>query len=145
MHILLVDDNEGDIELIDIAFKRAKTEVQLSVAHDGIEALEFLTKNDAHKADERPDLVLIDLNMPRMGGREFLQAVKNNEELRTIPIIILTSSTAPTDVNDCYHHHANCYIMKPFEFDKMVLVAQQIAFFWGQLVRLPLKDDLAVA
>jgi two-component system response regulator len=145
MHILLIEDNEGDIELTGIAFKRSKAPVTLSVAHDGAEALELLSQHDAGGGAMRPDLILLDLNMPRMGGRQFLEVIKKDEKLRAIPVIILTSSNAPADIMDAYARHANCYILKPFDFDKFVAMARQIYDFWGTLVRMPIKVEATAA
>ena len=140
MHILLVEDNEGDIELTEIAFKKAKAEVVFSIAHNGVEALALLAR-----ATTLPDLIMLDLNTPPMGGRQFLETVKGDDRLKSIPVIVLTSSDAPADIADCYQRHANCYILKPFNFEKFVAFAQQIDAFWGKLVRLPARNESAAA
>jgi CheY-like chemotaxis protein len=145
MHILLVEDNEGDIELTEIAFKKAGTGTVFSVAHDGIEALDLLKQQSTEGDGAPPDLILLDLNMPRMGGRQFLEAVKDDLKFRSIPVIVFTSSAAPKDIDDSYQRHANCYIMKPFNFEKFVMMAQQIEAFWGHLVRLPARAEVAAA
>jgi CheY-like chemotaxis protein len=137
MNILLVEDNGGDIELTQMAFRRAKLSSKLSVAHDGVEAMEYLSREGKFHDAGRPDLVLLDLNMPRMGGKKFLEIVKQDERLKSIPVIVVTSSDAPTDIRECYERHASCYILKPFEPHKFMDMMKQIEEFWGNLVQLP--------
>jgi chemotaxis family two-component system response regulator Rcp1 len=139
MNILLIEDNEGDIELTQIAFKRGNLTSRLAVTHDGMEAMEYLLRQGKFSDAVKPDLVLLDLNMPRMGGRKFLETVKQDEKLKSIPVIILTSSDAPKDIQDCYERHANCYILKPFSPEKFMDVAKQVEGFWSNLARLPGK------
>jgi CheY-like chemotaxis protein len=137
MNILFVEDNEGDVELTRRAFHKTNSPSKLTVAHDGAEALDYLHRTSAMDAAALPDLILLDLNMPRMGGRAFLEIVKQDERYRSIPVIVLTSSNAPEDVAAAYDRHANSYILKPFSFEKFIAVAQQIEAYWGNLVRLP--------
>lgn len=137
MNVLLVEDNEGDIELTKIAFKKSGLDGRLMVAHDGTEAVDYLYKRGNHKDTVTPDLILADLNMPRMGGKAFLDVVKNDDALKAIPVIILTSSQAPAEILECYKRHANCYILKPSGMDKLIEMLLQLESFWRNLVRLP--------
>lgn len=137
MHILLVEDNEGDIELTVRAFKWGKLTSTLAVAHNGVEALEYLSQQGEFGDAVRPDFILLDLNMPRMGGREFLEIIKHDDKLKSIPVIILTSSSAPQDILECYERHANCYILKPFDLQKFMEMVKQVENFWCNLVQLP--------
>jgi CheY-like chemotaxis protein len=137
MNILLVEDNEGDIELTERAFKKGGLLSTLSVAHDGVEAMEYLNRQGKFSDAVKPDLVLLDINMPRMDGRKLLEIVKQDENLKSIPVIMLTSSNAPKDVQECYERHANCYILKPFDPGRFMDVAKQVEGFWGNLVQLP--------
>lgn len=137
MNILLVEDNDGDIELTERAFRKGNLAAKLSVAHDGVEALEMLGRKGDRGAALRPDLILLDLNMPRMDGREFLAAIKSDPDLKSIPVIMLTSSNAPRDISECYERHANCYIIKPFGTEKFTAMVKQLDEFWTGIVRLP--------
>jgi len=137
MHILLVEDNEGDIEITGMAIKQGKLSSTLSVAHDGVEAIEYLSRQNKFADAVRPDLILLDLNMPRMDGKEFLKIAKQDEKLKSIPIIVLTSSSAPQDIQECYERYANCYIIKPFDLTKYMDIAKQIEGFWANLAQLP--------
>lgn len=139
MNILLVEDNEGDIELTERAFKRGKLASTLSVTHDGVEAIEYLSRQGKFGDAAKPDLVLLDLNMPRMGGRKFLEIVKQDEKLKSIPVIVLTSSSAPKDIQESYDRHANCYILKPFDTEKFTDMVKQVEGFWVNLAQLPDK------
>lgn len=140
MNILLVEDNEGDIELTKIAFKKANMSCNLSIAHDGEEAVEYLYKRGRFRDAPTPDIVLIDLNMPRMDGKEFLSIVKSDDALKAIPVIMLTSSQAPAEILECYRRHANCYILKPSGLDAFVSLAKQLESFWAGLVQLPIEN-----
>jgi CheY-like chemotaxis protein len=137
MNILLVEDNEGDVELTRIAFRKGDFPSALSVAHDGVEAVEYLNREGKFQEATRPDLILLDLNMPRMDGKEFLALVKGQDKWKAIPIIVLTSSSAPRDIQECYERHVNCYILKPPDLSAFITVAQQVWKFWLNLVRLP--------
>jgi len=136
-NILLVEDNEGDVEWTQLAFKRSNIAVDLKVAYDGMEAMDYLaTLEDG----QLPDLILLDLNMPRMDGKTFLTLIKKDERLKSIPVIVLTSSDALRDVKDCYARYANCYIIKPFNFDDLVVIVKQIESFWINLIQLPQRS-----
>jgi|SRR5580658_9905636 chemotaxis family two-component system response regulator Rcp1 len=137
MNILLVEDNEGDVELTKRAFKRGNLSATLSVAHDGVEAIEYLSRQGRFSDAVRPDLVLLDLNMPRMGGHQFLDIVKQDAKLKSIPVIVLTSSDAPKDIRECYDRHANSYILKPFDSNKFTDMIKQVEEFWVKLAELP--------
>lgn len=137
LHILLVEDNPGDVRLTQEAFKDMHVNNVLHVVNDGVEALSFLQHEGIYKDVPRPDLILLDLNLPRKDGREVLREVKSNLQLRNIPIIILTTSDLEMDVANTYALHANCYITKPVDFNKFINVVKQIDEFWFHTVRLP--------
>lgn len=137
MNVLLVEDNEGDVELTRIAFKKIGVPCTLSVVYDGQEAVEYLYKRGSFKDAETPDLVLVDLNMPRMGGKEFLEVVKNDDELKSVPVMILSSSQNPAEVLECYRRHANCYVLKPAGLEDFMNLAKQIESFWSRFVYFP--------
>ena len=135
--ILLVEDNEGDIELTRIAFEEGNLPCHISVARNGEEAMDFLEKRDAFASAPTPALILLDINMPRMDGIQFLKVVKADPRFKMIPVIMLTSSGAPGDIKICYSLHANCYIVKPNGVDQLVKMATQIETFWSGLAKLP--------
>ena len=135
--ILLVDDNPADVDLTREALRDARLLNRVFVARDGIEALAFLRKEGAHENAPRPDLILLDLNMPRMDGREFLSHVKADPALRRIPVVVLSTSEAEADVDKTYDLHANCFVTKPVDLDQFVEVAKSIEGFWFSLVKLP--------
>lgn len=137
--ILLVEDNPGDVELTKIAFKRAKLQSNLIVTCDGNEALDYLYKRGAHENAERPDIILLDLNLPNTDGREVLAELANSEDLKLIPTIVLSSSTADNDINDAYALHANCYIVKPSDAETYFDVVAAVESYWSKTCRLPLK------
>lgn len=135
--ILLVEDNEGDIVLTKDAFEEAKFRNTLTVARDGEQALDVLYKRNGQENAHTPDVILLDLNMPVMDGKEVLSIIKNDTELRRIPVIVLTSSEADQDVLASYDLHANCYIVKPVNALKFVDVIRKIENFWVDIVCLP--------
>lgn len=135
--ILLVEDNPGDVRLTREAFKSSKLLNRLHVVGDGEQALAFLRREGVHADAPRPGLVLLDLNMPRMGGREVLAEVKADEELRRIPIVILTTSEDEDDILGAYDLHANAYIRKPVDLDQFVDAIRKLEGFWLEIVRLP--------
>ena len=135
--ILLVDDSAADVDLTREALRDARMLNRMFVAKDGVEALAFLRRQGDHKEAPRPDLILLDLNMPRMNGREVLAAIKADPDLRRIPVVILTTSQAETDIMATYDSHANCFITKPVELEQFVEVARSIEGFWLSLVQLP--------
>lgn len=137
IEILLVEDSPGDVRLTIEALKDAKVHNRLSVARDGVEAMEFLQKKEPFKDAVRPDLILLDLNLPRKDGREVLAEIKGNLELRQIPVVVLTTSRAEEDVLRAYDLHANCYITKPVDFEQFMSVVKSIENFWLTVVKLP--------
>ena len=137
VHILLVEDNEGDILLIKDAFEDAKMVVELSVVRDGKEAVNFLDKQDKYTDAEMPDLILLDINLPKKNGHEVLQYIKESEKLRHIPVIMLTTSSSERDINLSYNHHANCYIAKPIDVNDFLTIVATIENFWISIVKLP--------
>jgi CheY-like chemotaxis protein len=137
IEVLLVEDDPGDIVLIQEAFEFNKVHNNLNIVHDGEQAIAFLRREGEYADATRPDLVLLDLNLPRKDGREVLQEVKSDEDLRTIPIVVLTTSEAEEDVLRSYQLHANAYVTKPVDFDRFVSIVRQIDEFFVSVVRLP--------
>lgn len=135
IHILLVDDNEGDILLTKEALDDARIINKISIASDGVEAIRFLRKRT--KTSEMPDLILLDINLPKMDGTEVLGIIKNDPELKRIPVIMLTTSSAEKDILASYNNYANCYITKPVDLDRFMDVVRTIEDFWISIVKLP--------
>ena len=138
IHILLVEDNAGDVRLTREALKEGKVRNRLTVAPDGVEALAVLRREGRYKDEPRPDLILLDLNLPKKDGRDVLAEIKDDPVLRRIPVVVLTTSKAEEDIIKTYDLHANCYITKPVDFDKFVSVVRTIDDFWLSVVKLPL-------
>ena len=137
VQILLVEDNPGDVRLTQAALAEGKVQNILHVARDGVEAMEFLRRGPNFLQAPRPDLVLLDLNLPRKSGREVLKEIKDDPNLRCIPVIVLTSSEAEEDILKSYNLHANGYVAKPVDFAKFVQVMKIIEEFWFTIVKLP--------
>ncbi|WP_199423753.1 response regulator [Actinotalea solisilvae] len=135
--VLLVEDDPGDVLMTREAFAENKVANRLAVVSDGVSALEFLRKEGEHADAPTPDLVLLDLNLPRMDGRQVLAAMKSDDELRRIPVVVLTTSEAEEDVLRSYSLHANAYVTKPVDFDRFIDVVRQIDDFFVSVVRLP--------
>jgi len=135
--ILLVEDNPGDVRLAQEALKESKVRNKLFVVEDGVEAMAFLRRQGRHADAPRPDLILLDLNLPRKSGREVLAEVKTDSDLRRIPVVVLTVSKAEEDIIKCYDHHANCYITKPLDFSQFMEVTKSVEDFWLNIVKLP--------
>ena len=135
--ILLIEDNPGDVRLTQEAFKEGKKNITLEVATDGIEALRFLRKEGPYAEKQIPDLILLDLNLPKWDGREVLKEIKNDPSLRRIPVIVLTTSNAGTDILNSYDLHANCFINKPIDFDDVFNIIHKIEEFWLSSAILP--------
>ena len=139
VEILLVEDNPGDVRLTQEVFKEAKILNHLNVVGDGVDAMAFLRKEGGYADVVRPDLVLLDFNLPRMSGRDLLKEIKGDPVLRNIPIVVLTTSRAEQDVLDAYEHHANCYIAKPVDLEQFIDIVRSIGQFWLSIVELPAK------
>ena len=137
VEILLVEDNPGDAELTAIALRAGKVSNRLSVVVDGMEAMAFLRKETPYEQAPRPDLILMDLNMPRKDGRETLADIRKDPLLHNIPVVILTTSESKRDVIESYHLNANCYITKPVEFEAFMSIIRSIEDFWFSIVKLP--------
>jgi CheY-like chemotaxis protein len=137
IEVLLVEDDPGDVLLIQEAFADNKLLNNLNIVNDGEQALAYLRREGEYAEAARPDLVLLDLNLPRKDGREVLQEVKTDESLRTIPVVVLTTSEAEEDVLRSYQLHANAYVPKPVDFDRFVSIVRQIDDFFVSVVRLP--------
>jgi chemotaxis family two-component system response regulator Rcp1 len=137
IEILLVEDNPGDARLTLEAFKEGKVLNHLTVMRDGVEALAYLRKEGAYAGARTPDLILLDLNLPRKSGREVLSEIKVDPRLMTIPVVVLTTSADEQDVARAYSEHANCYITKPVDLEQFLRVVHSIESFWLTLVRLP--------
>lgn len=137
IHILLVEDNEGDIYLTVDAFKDGKFKNQINVVRNGEEAIQYLFKEGPYSDAVTPDLILLDINLPKVDGKEVLRLIKNDETLRSIPVVILTTSSAEKDIIDSYNGHANCYILKPVKLESFLSVVQSIENFWISIVTLP--------
>jgi CheY-like chemotaxis protein len=140
IEILLVEDNAGDVRLTREAFKDGKLHTHLSVVADGEEALAFLRREGPYAGAPRPDLILLDLNLPRKSGREVLAEIKTDEHLHRIPVVILTSSQAEQDILASYDLNANCYISKPVDLDQFLRVVKSIEEFWLTVVKLPRRE-----
>ncbi len=138
--VLLVDDDPGDVLLIREAFADHKVGNTLSVVSDGVEAMAFVRGEGAHAGAERPDLVLLDLNLPRKNGMEVLEEIKSNPDLAVIPVVVLTTSAAEEDILRSYSLHANAYITKPVDFERFTEIVRQIDDFFVGLVKLPPRD-----
>ena len=137
IHILLVEDNEGDIWLTLEALHQAKINNNVSVVRDGEEALSFLNKQGKHFGALAPDLILLDINLPKIDGKEVLANIKNDDLLKQIPVVMLTTSSAEKDILESYKSHANCYITKPVDLDQFIQVVDTIKNFWLTTVQLP--------
>jgi chemotaxis family two-component system response regulator Rcp1 len=139
IEILLVEDNPGDVRLTQEALKESKMHNILNVVNDGVEAMEFLRRQGKFTNVNRPDLILLDLNLPRKDGREVLDEIKSDNDLKRIPVVVLTTSKAEEDIIRMYTRQANCYITKPIDFDQFILVIKAIEEFWLTIVKLPPK------
>jgi len=140
IEVLLVEDNAGDIRLTEEALKEGKVIVNLTVARDGVEAMEYLQRRNGHVNAVRPDLMLLDLNLPKKDGRQVLEEIKSDPELKSIPVVVLTTSEADSDILTTYGLHANCYITKPVDMDRFVEIVQLLEEFWFTIVKLPSHD-----
>ena len=136
VEILLVEDNPGDVRLTTEAFREARVHNRLHVAVDGVDALAFLRREGRHREAPRPDLILLDLNLPRRTGREVLEEIKEDQQLKHIPVVILTTSQAERDILESYRLRANAYVTKPVDLEQFLKVIQSIEQFWLEIVKL---------
>ncbi len=139
IEILLIEDNPGDVRLTQEALREGKIINNLNVVSDGVQALDFLRQKGRYAGATRPDVILLDLNLPRKDGREVLEEIKEDPELKRIPVVVITSSSAEEDVLRSYNLHANCYISKPVDLEQFVAVVKSIEDFWMGIVKLPPK------
>ena len=143
IEVLLVEDSPGDVRLTQEAFREANIAIHLHIASDGVEAMTFLKKQGGHAHAPRPDLILLDLNLPRMDGREVLAHIKEDENLKTIPTVILTTSEAEADIVKSYELQANCYLSKPVQLDAFESLVKSINDFWLTKAKLPRQRQSA--
>lgn len=137
IRVLLVEDNPGDVRLLEEAFRELEANIQIQVAKDGAEALDIIFDDPQRRAGWHPEIILLDLNLPKVNGHDVLARIKNNPEKRQIPVIVLTSSRADSDVRRAYESHANAYLKKPSTLDGLISAAQQIKGFWLETATLP--------
>ena len=142
IEILLVEDNPGDVRLTKEALKEGRFANLINVAVDGFEAMAFLRREGKYANASRPDLILLDLNLPKKNGREVLADIKADSDLKRIPVVVLTSSQAEKDIVATYNLHANCYITKPVDFEQFICVVRSIEDFWFAVVKLPPRGEL---
>lgn len=140
IHILLIEDNEGDILLTEEAFLISKIKNVISVVRDGWEAMLFLEKKEEYTTAETPDLILLDVNIPKLNGHEVLSKIKSNPQIQHIPVIMLTTSSSEQDILKSYKNHVNCFITKPVEANAFIKVITSIEDFWISIVQLPKKN-----
>lgn len=135
--VLLVEDNPGDVRLTREALNEGGRQIRLSVVNDGLEAMRYLRREGAYGGAERPNLILLDLNLPKKDGREVLSEIKADIDLRAIPVVVMTTSDAPPDIRRAYDLHANCYVTKPADFDDFVALVRSIEIFWLSVAKIP--------
>lgn len=140
-HILLVEDNDGDILLTTEALEERKIINKVSVVRNGKDAIDFVFQRGKYENEEMPDLILLDVNLPKKNGHEVLQEIKSNEKTKRIPVIMLTTSSSKRDIDLSYQHHANCFITKPVEVEEFMLAVSSIEDFWFHLVKLPKTNN----
>lgn len=137
IQVLLIEDDPGDVLITREAFEENKVRNQLNVVNDGVKALAYLRREDIYADAPRPDLILLDLNLPKMGGHEVLEQIKSDADLQRIPVVVLTTSDAEEDVLRSYNLHANAYVTKPVDFERFLSVVRQIDDFFVSVVKLP--------
>jgi CheY-like chemotaxis protein len=140
LEVLLIEDSAGDIDLTREALKEGKISIHLNVVEDGFKALKYLRREQPYPNSVRPDLILLDLNLPKVDGREVLREIKSDPQLRLIPVVVLTTSEAEVDILKTYGLGANCFITKPVGFPEFIKVVKSIEEFWFTIVKLPSKD-----
>lgn len=138
--VLLVEDSEADAVMVEESLQDSKLKVNLHIVEDGIDALEFLNKRGKYKEVGTPDIIILDLNLPRKDGREVLEEIKADEHLRFIPVVVLTTSSDEADIYRSYNLHANCYITKPLDFEQFAKIVASIEDFWFTIVKLPPRN-----
>lgn len=143
VEILMVEDNPADARLTEEALKEGLLCNRLHLARDGVEAMQFLRREEPFRDAPRPDVVLLDLNLPRKDGREVLAEIKTDPNLKNIPVVVLTTSEAEQDIVKSYALHANCYVTKPVDLQRFIEIVRQIETFWLQIVKLPQSDAAA--
>lgn len=141
IEILLIDDNPGDVRLTQEALKETKVHNILNVVGDGIEALHYLRRTGKYTNAVRPEIMLLDLNLPKKNGSEVLEEIKKDVQLKEIPVVVLSTSNAEKDIIKAYQHHANCYITKPGNFNQFVKIIKSTIDYWFNIVRLPQKEQ----
>jgi len=137
IELLLVEDNPGDVRLMKEAFREGKVFCRINVVEDGVEAMRYLRREGKYREVGRPDIIMLDLNLPKKDGREVLEEIKFDENLKRIPVMVLTTSSDEQDILRSYNLHANCYITKPVELEKFIHLVKSIESFWLTLVKLP--------
>lgn len=142
LDILLIEDNEGDIVLTKEALAEGTLTHNITVQRNGADALQYLSAHARHSPRDLPDLILLDINLPRIDGKEVLKKIKTDHQLKTIPVIVLTTSSSEKDINESYENHANCYIIKPIDLNKFMYVVKIIESFWLSVVIRPTKSLL---
>jgi len=144
VEILLVEDSPADVRLMKEAFKETKIVSHLTVVNDGVEAMAFLRGKGKYEGAQGPDLIFLDLNLPKKNGRKLLQEIKSDERLKFIPVLVLTTSEAEQDIIDAYHLHANCYITKPMDLNRYIATMKMIEGFWLKTVKLPPRRRIRI-
>lgn len=137
IEVLLVEDSEADAALVEESLQDSKLKVDLQVVGDGVEALNYLKKKGKYQGVPTPDIIILDLNLPKKDGREVLEDIKGDENLKRIPVVVLTTSSAEEDIYRSYKLHANCYITKPLDFEQFAKIVASIEDFWFTIVKLP--------
>ena len=141
IEILLVEDNPGDVRLTLEALKEGKIKNTVNVVTDGEQAIDYLKRKNGYENKSLPDLILLDLNLPKLSGREVLEIVKGDDQLKHIPIVILTTSKSEDDILKSYQHYANCYITKPVDFEQFSIAVKKLEDFWFSIVKIPHKPE----
>jgi two-component system response regulator len=141
IEVLLVEDSEADATLVEESLQDSKLKVNLQVVHDGVEAVNYLNKRGEYRGVSTPDIIILDLNLPKKDGREVLEDIKGDENLKRIPVVVLTTSSAEEDIYRSYKLHANCYITKPLDFEQFAKIVASIEDFWFTIVKLPPRGE----
>ena len=139
IEILIVEDNDGDVVLFEKAFEQIKSDKKVQFVSDGEEALNFLFRKKGYEDAQRPDLVLLDLNLPKVNGREVLNVIKSDPGMKSIPVIVFTSSLAEKDILECYNLHANSYVIKPMDYYEFLETVRKLAEFWLETAKFPAR------